>query len=232
MHLFYQPQLSNGIHLLEGEEFKHCVKVLRHVEGDAIHVTDGNGLMVEATIGKILKDTLTLNLISSDSVDPDPHEVNLYIAPTKQVERMEWMVEKLSEIGIHSITFISTSNSERTKLRLDRLEKKALSALKQSKGRWLTKINPLVDFKLAAQSSRSDQKVMAAVEEQLNHYGKVIRKQSSTDVFIGPEGDFSQEEIEWAKKNGITLVNLGERVLRTETAGLLTCYFITTINQF
>ena len=232
MHLFYQPQLMSGIHSLTDEEFHHCVKVLRHVEGDEIHVTDGLGTFGPARITQIRKKELDFTLRDTHYQEPDPFGVHLYIAPTKQQERMEWMVEKLCEIGIGAITFIQTANSERAKIRLDRLEKKSLSALKQSKGSWITQINPMIDFEIALSQSRGAQKLLAAVTDDSLHYGSVIQKGYSTDIFIGPEGDFTIEEVNLTKKKGVKTVSLGPKILRTETAGLLASYYVHTMNQF
>lgn len=231
MHLFYQPEFTSGEHTLNDEEFHHCVKVLRHVEGDLIHITDGKGSRCSAAIIQINKNALEFSVKEVALTPPPSFEVNLFIAPTKQQERMEWMVEKLCEIGITSITFIQTTNSERSKLRIDRLEKKALSALKQSKGNWITRLNAMVDFDKSLSATQSPIKLIAAVTDNSPFYGSIIRPGISTDIFIGPEGDFTQKEIVLAQNKGAKTVSLGPKILRTETAGLLSSYFVMTVNQ-
>lgn len=230
MHLFYQPRITgNSVQLID-EEFRHCTKVLRHVLGDTIHITDGKGKLVEASITDIQKNKLDAGILKTEQIDKPSFTTHLYIAPTKQMERMEWMVEKCCEIGVHSITFIKTVNAERPMVKLDRLKKKALSALKQSKGAWMTEVNEMTTLKKAVEEAKGEQKYIAAVFPKLDHLMSHLKPKQSIDLFVGPEGDFTEKEIEMAIKNGCIPVTLGQKVLRTETAGLYMCNAVSLVN--
>lgn len=230
MHLFYQPHLSDtSVQLIE-EEFRHCTKVLRHVTGETIHLTDGKGKLVQASISEIQKNKLIAQVIKTEWIEKPAFSTHLYIAPTKQMERMEWMVEKCCEIGVQSITFIKTMNAERPIVKLDRLKKKALSALKQSKGTWMTEINEMISFEKAVSETKGDQKMIAAVLPELDHFVTHLKPLQSVDLFVGPEGDFTKKESEIAISKGLVPVNLGRKVLRTETAGLYMCNAVSLIN--
>jgi 16S rRNA (uracil1498-N3)-methyltransferase len=223
MHLFYQPHLSEGHFTLIEEELRHCVKVLRHTEGDEIHVTDGRGILSKVRISKIAKASLSFDLIESITKQTSSHQIHLYLSPTKQVERMEWMVEKLCEIGVNRITFIKTQNSERPKLKMDRLLKKTISALKQSKSAWITQINEMISFEEALASANGSIKLLAAIQPGIPHIYELMSPKNKIDIFVGPEGDFTKDEITLAQKGSLELVSLGQNVLRTETAGLYAC---------
>lgn len=208
---------------LEGEEFGHCTRVLRHIEGDQINITDGKGLKVLVTITQINKNELFFAINQQTVQERPARPIQLFLAPTKQQERMEWMTEKLAELGVASINFIQCNNSERAKLRLDRLRKKTLSALKQSKGAWLTEVNEMISFSDALQKSTADLRLLAALHTTTIPFKSVLTAEPSIDLFIGPEGDFSPRELDQALAKGMTIVSLGDQVLRTETAGLYVC---------
>lgn len=230
MHLFYKPDLEENL-LLEGDEFHHCVKVLRHQEGDMVFVTNGKGLISEVSIDSITKSSLQFSTLKQLKQSPKSFGVHLFICPTKNFDRMEWMIEKAAEIQVDEITFITSRNSERPKANLSRLEKKAVSALKQSKSAWKMKINPIQTFTKAIEALTGDS-YLAYVEEKQQTLKERLTAGTQVNLFIGPEGDFSAEEVVLAMENGIQPVSLGKSVLRTETAGLLACHTVNLVNGY
>ncbi len=232
MLLFFNENHGEGHHVLENEEFLHCTKVLRRQSGDIIHITDGKGIMAEVKISGIQKRSLDYDIIEETHVSQKGFQIHIAIAPTKQIERMEWFVEKSGELGVDEISFIQTRNSERTKLKLDRLEKKAISALKQSKGAWKTKLNPMMKFHDLLSADIAKDRFIAALDGKNHYLSDHLSTQSKVIILIGPEGDFSQDEILLADKEGFKTVTLGKKVLRTETAGLVAAQMVNTIHKY
>ncbi len=231
MNTFYEPRLKEGINHLSEEESKHCVQVLRHQVGDEIELMDGQGLVIRAKLTSVNKKKCEFEVVSKTESKPKPFQVHLAIAPTKSIDRMEWMVEKLSEIGVDEITFLKTDHSERGKIRIDRIQKKAISAMKQCKFPFLTRINDLTSFSEFVEKTESSEKWMAHVGEH-PYLANLTEAKQSTSILIGPEGDFSSTELELAAKHGFQPVSLGKTTLRTETAGLLACHFVNVVNGF
>ena len=232
MAIFYQRDVQEGINKLSEEESRHCTLVLRRKAGDEITVFDGNGGKHHAILTHITKKACEFEVVSSEKAESKHFSVNLGIAPTKNADRMEWLIEKLAELGIDEVTFIQTHNSERRKLRLDRLEKKAISAMKQSGNPFLLKINPLVDLESFVENSDADIKLIAHVDKTNDYLTDLIQPKKRVSVLIGPEGDFSPEEITKTKKCGFKAGSLGQNVLRTETAGFVACCLINNANRF
>ncbi len=229
---FYLPEMATTSKL-EGDEFKHCTRVLRKKAGDLIGVFDGNGQYFTTKIGSVGKDHCTLEIVDQQTLPQKPFYTHLVIAPTKSMDRMEWMVEKLGEIGIDEITFIYTQHAERPKMKLDRLEKKAISAMKQSKSGYLIKVNPLIRFSEFVKNSKNIRhKYLAAVRHGIPTLQKLLSPGHSATILIGPEGDFSENEINLASHEGFELVSLGKNTLRTETAGLMACHIVNLINDY
>ena len=225
--------IQNNAAILNEEESLHCVKVLRHKVGDIIKVIDGNGTVA---IGKIEAAHAKQCAVSLSSKITEPKNRNYYlhiaIAPTKNMERIEWFVEKAVEIGIDEITFLRCKNSERTVVKDDRIRKVAESALKQSKQAYLPVLNSLIDYNSFVKNALADVKLIAHCEEDNKQFiSKFIKKETKTLVLIGPEGDFNKDEINLAQQLHFTAVALGHSRLRTETAGLYTCNAFAVINQ-
>lgn len=211
--LFYQPQLKEGITLLDGDEAHHA-KVLRLSFGDEILVTDGRGLLCEAVI------TADGFRITNQRTISRPYSIHLFVAPTKNSDRIEWLVEKATEIGVSSITLVECKRSERTRINHDRLKKMAVSALKQSQQAWLPEIKPLAEFNEIV-STKFDQNFIAFVDHSNPDKLKdLAARGKSYGLLIGPEGDFTSEEVQSAINNGWKKVSLGPTRLRTETAAL------------
>jgi 16S rRNA (uracil1498-N3)-methyltransferase len=219
MSLFYSQNIIEGHIILDEDECRH-LKVLRRAQGDAIEVTDGKGTLYQTEIIEFGK-RATLRIVSTSQKDSFVQKIHLYVSPTKNLDRMEWMVEKCTEMGISSITFIKCRYSERKHLKIERLERKALSAMKQSKQVHLPKIFELLDFKSAIESVNTDDTKLIAHCEDMNGEKTDPRLlENDLHIFIGPEGDFSVDEIKLAKSNGFKELSLGATTLRTETAAM------------
>lgn len=221
MQLFFTSNTDGNKAFLDAEETRHC-KVLRKKEGDKLQVIDGKGQLMECSVLAFKKDLTELEILHSDLHPRQrPYYFHLYIAPTKQNERMEWMLEKCIEAGLDEITFIETRHSEKTRINMARLEKIAISAIKQSGQYYLPGINPLTDldkipvskdFLVAHCGQGEKSSLMKAVHP--------IGKDTYISIMIGPEGDFSEQEVKELLEKGARPVSLGNSRLRTETAGL------------
>ncbi len=234
MQLFFQQHISPPTITLEPEESKHLTRVLRKREGDTIHITDGEGNLYECKLTDANPKKSILQVVSSEQVPTDDFFIHLAIAPTKSPDRMEWMIEKITEIGFHELTLLSTMNSERSYLKTERLQKKMISACKQSLKYHTPKINETIDFeKLISSSEFSDfQKFIAYVDENHDHHLIDLAKlKGKYLILIGPEGDFDPKEIEMSFEKDFAPVSLGKSRLRTETAGLAAVQMLQILNR-
>jgi 16S rRNA (uracil1498-N3)-methyltransferase len=225
--------IQNNVAILNEDESLHCVKVLRHKVGDIIQVIDGKGTRaigkIEAAHAKQCAVSLTEKEVVKQSRN---YKLHIAIAPTKNIERIEWFVEKAVEIGIDEISFIKCKNSERSVIKDDRLKKVAEAAVKQSQQAFIPKMNSLVDFKEFIKTNSSDVKLIAHCEkESKQHIKQFITVNKSFTVLIGPEGDFTKDEIAHALAASYLPVALGESRLRTETAGIFACGAFASINS-
>lgn len=232
MQIFYTPDIvANPV--LPEEESIHCVRVMRLCEGDQILLTDGAGAFYRAAITQAHPKHCGVELLESWRQAPLwPFYVHIAVAPTKNMDRMEWFVEKATEIGIDAISCLNCRYSERREIKPARLEKILVSAMKQSQKAALPQLEGMVDFKEFVSRPFDGRKFIAHCEEegkpllcQLYHPGERAL------ILIGPEGDFSPEEITLAKANGFEAISLGESRLRTETAALVACHTLHVINQ-
>lgn len=231
MNLFYQPEIPNGLFTLSQDESKHAIRVLRLTSGDNIDITDGKGVFYEARITNPDLSKCGFEIRTSKVVAPKTFRIHIAIAPTKNTDRIEWFVEKAVELGVDQISFILCANSERKSMKTDRLEKLAISAMKQSRQAWLPQLIPLLPFKEVLNSS-SKQKFIAFVDSQNpQHLKSAAKPGGEVLVLIGPEGDFSKEELQSAQDHGFQKVSLGSNRLRTETAGLAACHILNLINS-
>jgi 16S rRNA (uracil1498-N3)-methyltransferase len=225
--------IQNNAAILNEDESLHCVKVLRHKVGDTIRVIDGKGTIAIGKIEAAHAKQCAVSLLEKEMVKPNRnYNLHVAIAPTKNIERIEWFVEKAVEIGIDEISFIKCKNSERTVIKDDRLKKVAEAAVKQSQQAYIPKLNSLVDFKEFVKTNVSDIKLIAHCEKENRHPLKnQVSTKKSFSMLIGPEGDFSKDEIALALMAGYLPVSLGESRLRTETAGLFVCNAFAAINS-
>ncbi|MCK5469194.1 MAG: 16S rRNA (uracil(1498)-N(3))-methyltransferase [Cyclobacteriaceae bacterium] len=232
MQLFYCPGINNGDDFLDIEESRHCVKVLRKKTGDLINITDGLGNFYQAELADLNSKKCFFKILSSKSVKKNNYSIHIAIAPTKNSDRIEWFIEKAVEIGVDKISLIQTSYSERKTINLDRIKKKAISAMKQSVRAFLPELATMEKLSIFFNSAAEDQKFIAHLEdettESLEH---LVTPGTSYLILIGPEGGFSDEEISMAKSNQIKIVKIGNHRLRTETAGIVACSILNNINH-
>jgi 16S rRNA (uracil1498-N3)-methyltransferase len=234
-YVFYAPNpTSNGF--LNEEESYHACRVLRIRKGDTIRLLDGAGGHFEAVVDVIdSKKTTYSNLTLLEKQEIPAYRINLFVAPTKQMERMEWMVEKCCEFGIHQIGFFISKNSERKELKLARLEKIAIAALKQSKNLFLPQIIALDTLKNVIEKTKkesSTQSFFAHISiPPVKTLSKQILLNHSYHVFIGPEGDFTSEETQLFLKANFIPFSLGKAILRTETACIATTHAIHLLHE-
>lgn len=222
---FYVPNAGQTNELPETEA-QHATRVLRLKEGDRMWIVDGQGTLSEAEVTLASNKHCLYNILSSQTIEKTwSGRIHLAIAPTKMIDRMEWMVEKATEVGFDEISFLDCQFSERHTLRIDRIEKIVVSAMKQSHKAWMPRINTLTDFQSFVQAPRSGRKFIAHCynEHERTDFFDAVYGAASTDditILVGPEGDFSVKEVEQALSAGFTPITLGESRLRTETAGL------------
>jgi 16S rRNA (uracil1498-N3)-methyltransferase len=228
MQLFYAFKIDDSIAFLDQEETIHCTKTLRKTIGDIISFTDGCGGMYEGKILEFSKKSCQLQITKTiETKDSRNFKIHLAIAPTKNINRLEWFLEKTTEFGIDEISLILCQRSERKKIRLDRLDKIVRSAAKQSLKSAFPKINDLVKFKDFVKNAKNEYKTIAHCNtDNLPHLKTLIPNQNDVLILIGPEGDFSLEEVNLATTNGFIEVGLGTSRLRTETAGIAACHIV------
>ena len=213
-------------------ESRHCVKVLRKAAGDEIHIVDGLGGLYRAKITSPDPRQCAFEVLEKSQSTGRSYHVHIAIAPTKNIDRLEWFVEKATEIGIDEISFPICQNSERKVVKTDRLEKKAIAAMKQSLKAELPKINPVSSLGDVIQRVKADHTFIAQVDTgNPKLIDSIVTPGANSCVLIGPEGDFSKEELQLASIHGWTKVSLGPSRLRTETAGLAACHILNLINQ-
>lgn len=223
MQLFYTSNPNSNY--LDKEEFYHCIKVLRNKKNKKINLTDGEGNLYESKILNISKQKCEIELPKKIKNEKQKIISHIVIAPTKSFSRIEWAVEKLTEIGINKISFIYTNNSERRELKVERLQKKSISAMKQSKSVFKPVIENIISLNnLLEKYEKYENKFVADIKSKktLNK----IKTEGNSIFLIGPEGDFTTEEMKKISINGFTKITLGNKVLRTETAAIMAGYLI------
>ena len=248
MELFYAPNIIDEPVLSE-EESAHCVRVLRHTVGDELTVMDGRGSIYRARITNPHPKHCELEILSSEKQQKHHNGyVHIAIAPTKNIDRLEWAVEKCTEIGADAFTPLLCRFSERKNLRQDRLEKVILSAAKQSLTAYLPVLSPMTDCSDFIRSCTADYKFIAHCYNEcervllrdaiqaIRNQSPITNHQSPLDeprfvLLIGPEGDFSPEEVQLAIENGFQPVLLGNARLRTETAAVVACHTIVCLTD-
>ncbi|WP_026970024.1 16S rRNA (uracil(1498)-N(3))-methyltransferase [Algoriphagus terrigena] len=234
MQLFFQEKIETPLTYLDEEESRHLVKVLRKKQGEAVRLTNGQGKVFEGVILEASSKKTSIKILSSAEVPEDPFHIHLAIAPTKSPDRMEWMVEKIAEIGFHELTLLETINSERSFLKTDRLHKKVISACKQSLKYRIPVLHPTTKLTqlLKSKDFEGFQKFIAYVDEaHENHLLDVALPGGKYLILIGPEGDFDPKEIQAAFESGFLPVSLGKSRLRTETAGLAAIQMLQVLNR-
>ncbi len=233
MQLFYTPDIKTNIYTLNEIESKHCIKVLRLNVNDHIQLIDGKGNFYEAKIIDSNPKKCIVEIIeTTKDFGKRNHYLHIAIAPTKNIDRFEWFLEKATEIGIDEITPILCEHSERKTIKAERLEKIIVSAIKQSIKAYKPKLNDLMNYSDFIQQNFNGVKYIAHCEENKKVLLKnTYSKGQNVIILIGPEGDFSPKEIDKAINNNFTEISLGENRLRTETAGVVACHTINLLNE-
>lgn len=232
MIIFYAPEILDNSELPE-EESGHAIRVLRHQEGDEIEVVDGKGFWYHCKIIFAHPKHCQVEILSRKEDNHWPYQVELVVAPTKNLDRMEWFLEKATEMGLDRFIPIKSRFSERKELKTERMKKIAISAMKQSLKATLPLIDEMTDIKKVIEEPFNGQKFIAhCMDDQprqlLSH---LINKGEAIRILIGPEGDFSPEEVNLAINNNYIPISLGEQRLRTETAALASVHTIHVINE-
>lgn len=232
MWLFYSPEISEDMELPQ-DEAQHCIRVLRLKENDMVRLTDGKGFFYDAVITAVTGKRCMLHIERTFEQQPLWNGyIHLAVAPAKLMDRNEWFVEKAVEIGVDEISFIKTAHSERDVIKLERIEKIAVSAMKQSKKAVLPKINQMVKFSdFISLHSDGDCYIAHCEEDRKLALKDCVVSGNKSLVLIGPEGDFSPSEVDFAVNAGYKGVSLGPSVLRTETAALAAVHIMNLVNQ-
>ncbi|WP_299522212.1 16S rRNA (uracil(1498)-N(3))-methyltransferase [Winogradskyella sp.] len=234
MQLFYNPNISEHSEEFDfdKDESRHIVKVLRKKVGDNIHITNGQGWLFEAQLTLADIKHCTVAIVSKTLQPKRNYNLHLAVAPTKMNDRYEWFLEKATEIGIDEITPIICDNSERKVVKLERFEKIIQSAMKQSLQCYLPKLHQPITFKDFINQDIASQKFIAHCEDtgRKSLKSELVSTKNIT-ILIGPEGDFSRNEISLALKDNFIPVTLGDTRLRTETAAIVSCSLINYLNK-
>ena len=232
MYIFYTPDILKS-NELPSEEAQHCTRVLRLKEGTEILLTDGSGHFFKAVITLASPKHCTVEIVETISQPlPWKNLIHIAFAPTKNMDRNEWFAEKATEIGINQITFLNCRYSERKDIKPERIEKILIAAMKQSQKATLPQLQNMIDFNKFVSQDFAGQKFIAHCHAgEKIHLANAYKKGENALILIGPEGDFSEEEVALAIKHGFQPVSLGESRLRTETAALVACQTIHIINE-
>lgn len=229
MHLFYQP---DPVAYLTEDDSRHAVKTLRLISGDPIAVTDGHGNRLLGVITKADARQCAYRVTGQQTTPQRPFSIWLCVAPTKNLDRIEWLVEKAVELGIERLSFFVSQHSERRVLKTDRLVKIAVAAMKQSLQSWLPVIDEAVPLAQLLVDMGETQRFVAHLPTDVPpvHLLKAALPGRPYAVLIGPEGDFSAGELTQAVAAGFTMITLGPNRLRTETAALSACQILNLLN--
>ena len=236
MQLFYAPDIVPPLHTLNEEESKHCIRVLRLQCGGRIHITDGRGNLFCCEITDDNPRRCTVRVVSAETgFEKLPYALTMAVAPTKNSERFEWFLEKATEVGVTAVVPLETEHSERRVFKPERAGKVITAAMKQSLKAYRPELHPLTPFREAAARPFEGRKFIAHCAPALSPAGKIylpatLRKGESALVFIGPEGDFSDAEIAFARANGFEEITLGTQRLRTETAAVVATVMASVAN--
>lgn len=234
MQLFYNPFIDETTEkfTFNREESKHIIKVLRKKDKDKLFVTNGLGYLFTTEITLSSDSKCSVQILEFEKKPTAPYHLHLAVAPTKMNDRYEWFLEKATEIGIQEITPIICDRSERRVINTDRFEKIIQTAMKQSKGLYLPKLNPAIAFKEFIHQKKSELNFIAHCEETDKKTLKsVLQANKSISLLIGPEGDFSEKEIGLALEQKYIPISLGTSRLRTETAAIVACHSVAFFNE-
>lgn len=232
MNLFYAPDISGGEYTLAQEESKHLVRVLRMQAGDEVTLTDGKGYFYFCRIDEAGPKACRVKIIrKTRGNDRHARMIHMAVAPTKNISRYEWFLEKATEIGIGHITPLICEHSERKQVKTERLERVLVAAMKQSLKSTLPRLEQPVKFSDFINRPMEGEKYIAYIDPEVTEeLSKVYTKGRPALILIGPEGDFSPEEVALAMQKGFRPVRLGLSRLRTETAAVVACHTVNLVN--
>jgi 16S rRNA (uracil1498-N3)-methyltransferase len=231
--LFYAPDFTPSQPTLPDDEAHHAFKVLRLAAGAVVNVTDGHGNLHEVKIADAdwKKPRLQVLRTQTDFGKRD-YRIHMAVAPTKNADRTEWLVEKCVELGVDEISFVACERSERRHFKTDRLEKIAVAAMKQSLKAYLPVVRDMIPFANFVKQTNAAQRFIAYLDEEKKAYlAKAATPGGDYCVLIGPEGDFSPKEVSFARQYGFEPVSLGNSRLRTETAAMAACHIFNIVNE-
>lgn len=224
MYFFYHPRITEKVFTLDEQESRHCVKVLRMNTGDEVALTNGKGTLFK---GKLIDNHIKackIEIVSAIEYEKKKPCIHMAIAPTKSMDRFEWFLEKVTELGVDEITPVLCEHSERKHIKPERFEKIMISAIKQAQHVYLPTLNPLTGFFEFIQQHTSKNLIIAHCAYKIeNHLLNAVKTDETNVILIGPEGDFSKQEVEYALSNQCIEAHLGDSRLRTETAGIVGC---------
>lgn len=235
-NVFYQPDAAKSF--LEGEEAQHCLKVMRMRSGDITLVTDGRGRKNTVRLTETSRKECRYEPMTSEFVEPAKYRIEMTVCPTRKAERNEWMVEKMTELGIQQINFVVSEHTHRETVNrvvnMERMNRIALSAMKQSQQYYLPEIKLFPSLENFFEQNTAEARYIAYVAEgqEKEHLAQKVVGNRSVAVLIGPEGDFSPAEIQRAFECGFQPVSLGETRLRTETAAVIACHSVHLAKNF
>lgn len=230
MHYFYAPDIDSGNYTLDQVQSRHAVRSLRLKEDDNVVLLDGKGGVYACIIIDVKADNCILKIESKEQIPESKFKIHIAIAPTKSMKRFEWFLEKATEIGVHEITPLKCERSERDTINMNRQEMILITAIKQSGQAYVPIIHPIANlFQFIAHDC--DQKFIAYLGgDATAHLSTVYQKEQDVHIVIGPEGDFTDTEVKIALDSGYKAISLGPNRLRTETAGVVACSIINSLN--
>ena len=237
MQLFYAPDLTPPLYTLGEEESKHCIRVLRLRRGDTLHLTDGRGTLHRCEIMDDNAKRCTVRVVESTAeFERMPYRLTMAVAPTKNIERFEWFLEKATEVGVSEIIPILCDRSERRALKVEREERVVTAAMKQSLKAYHPRLHEITPLRQVIKQPFDGQKFIAHCDAPRSALGKaflphILHKGGDVLVLIGPEGDFSPEEIDLAVRGGFREITLGSQRLRTETAAVMATALVAAANE-
>ena len=235
MQLFYAPDITPPLYTLSEEESKHCVRVLRLGRGDTLHITDGRGNLFCCQITDDNPKRCTVRVTTTQAQwEPLPYRLVMAVAPTKNIERFEWFLEKATEVGVSEIVPLLCERSERRALKIERAERVVVSAMKQSLKVFCPALRPLTPLADLLAEPFDGRRLIAhcdAPRMEKRHLFDTLRPHENLLVLIGPEGDFSPAEIDAALRAGFEEITLGRQRLRTETAAVVATVMAATRNH-
>lgn len=233
MHLFYAPDINDKKYILNQEDSRHCAKVLRLKNGELITLTDGKGRFYYAKIVNADAKATEVTIEKTGEQEKSwPFHLHIAFAPTKNMNRTEWAIEKLTELGVDHITPLLCDHSERKVVKHARIHRIITSAVKQSLKAWYPRLDEMTQFKEFVEKEFQGEKYIAYMDEQHNKtLGELYLPFANAVVLIGPEGDFSPGEVDWAIENEFKPIPLGKSRLRTETAAVVACHSFHMLNE-